>query len=82
MKDEVAAIAQAARGICKAARCDLAHVARMQLYLLDLAELPAALEAWNTALDGIPLPVSAMEVPWLPIPGARIMADLWVLAAP
>ena len=80
VKDEVAAIAAAARRVCAAAGCDLGQVARMQLYLTDLTDLPAALEAWSDALDGIPLPLSAMEVAWLPVPGARIMADLWVVS--
>jgi hypothetical protein len=29
-------------------------------------------------MDGAPLPLSAIEVPWLPVPDARLQLDLWV----
>jgi hypothetical protein len=45
-----------------------------------LAELPLVIEAWSSALDDLPLPLSAIQVDWLAVPGARIMADLWVHA--
>jgi hypothetical protein len=53
---------------------------RLQLFLTDLSELAPAIEAWSSALDGLPLPLSAIEVDWLPVPGARILADIWVHA--
>ena len=39
-----------------------------------------AIEAWSSELDGLPLPLSAIEVDWLPVPGARLLADIWVHA--
>jgi hypothetical protein len=51
---------------------------RIQQFHLDLADLPATLEVWDEALAHAPLPLSPVEVPWLPVPGARIQVDLWV----
>jgi len=45
----------------------------------NLADFPAALEVWHEALAG-PLPIAAVEVAWLPVPGARVLVDLWVYA--
>jgi len=53
---------------------------RLQLFFTDLSELPLAIEAWSGELDGLPLPLSAIEVDWLPVPGARLLADIWVHA--
>jgi enamine deaminase RidA (YjgF/YER057c/UK114 family) len=80
IKDQVRAIASRAQAICQKAGADLANVVRLQLFLADLKELPFAIEAWSSALDGLPLPLSAIEVDWLPVPGARILADIWVHA--
>jgi enamine deaminase RidA (YjgF/YER057c/UK114 family) len=80
IKDQVRAIAARAQSICRQAGADLANLIRLQLFLTDLAELAPAIEAWSGALDGLPLPLSAIEVGWLPVPGARILADIWVHA--
>ncbi len=80
IKDQVRAIAARAQAICRQAGTDLANVVRLQLFLTDLTELPLAIEAWSSALDGLALPLSAIEVDWLPVPGARILADVWVHA--
>ena len=80
VKDQVRAIAARAQAICRQAGADLANIVRLQLFLTDLAELPLAIEAWSAALDGAPLPLSAIETEWLAVPGARIMADIWVHA--
>lgn len=80
VKDQVRAIAARAQSICREAGADLANMVRLQLFLTDLSELPPAIEAWSSALDGLPLPLSAIEVDWLAVPGARIMADIWVHA--
>ena len=41
----------------------------------NLTDLPATLEVWTEALDGAPLPLSPVEVPWLPVPDARLQVD-------
>ncbi len=80
VKDQVRAIAARAQAICRKAGADLANMVRLQLFFTDLSELPFAIEAWSSALEGLPLPLSAIEVEWLPVPGARVLADIWVHA--
>jgi enamine deaminase RidA (YjgF/YER057c/UK114 family) len=80
VKDQVRAIAARAQAICRKAGTDLANMVRLQLFFTDLSELPLAIEAWSSELDGLPLPLSAIEVDWLPVPGARLLADIWVHA--
>ena len=80
VKDQVRAIAARARSLCQRAGADLANLVRLQIFLTHLADLPPAVEAWSDALDGLPLPLSAIAVDWLPGPGARILADIWVHA--
>jgi len=80
IKDQVRTIAARAQSICQTAGADLANLVRLQLFLTDLTELAPAIEAWSDALDGLALPLSAIEVDWLPVPGARILADIWVHA--
>ena len=41
-------------------------------------DLPATLEVWDEALAHAPLPLSPIEVPWLPVPGGHVAVDLWV----
>jgi enamine deaminase RidA (YjgF/YER057c/UK114 family) len=80
IKDQVRAIAARAQALCRKAGADFGNVVRLQLFLTDLAELPPAIEAWSGALDGQPLPLSAIEVDWLAVPGVRVLADIWVHA--
>jgi len=80
VKDQVRAIAARAEALCQRAGTDLANLVRLQIFLTHLADLPPAVEAWSDALDGLPLPLSAIAVDWLPVPGARILADIWVHA--
>ena len=63
---------------CRAAGTTLKNAVRIQQFHSDLADLPAALEVWAEATDNMPLPLSPVEVPWLPVPGARLQLDLWV----
>lgn len=80
IKAEIASIAAHAKEICRAAGTSLTNLVRLQAYHADLRDFAPALEAWHQALDGQPLPISAIEVPWLPVPGARVLVDLWVYA--
>jgi enamine deaminase RidA (YjgF/YER057c/UK114 family) len=79
-KAELAAILDHAGAICRAAGTSLANVVRIQQFHTSLADFPATLELWHEALGGAPLPISAVEVPWLPVPDGRILIDLWVYA--
>jgi enamine deaminase RidA (YjgF/YER057c/UK114 family) len=77
-KAELKEILRQAEAICAAAGTSLANAVRIQQFHSDLADLPATLEVWSEALSGAPLPLSPIEVPWLPVPGARLEVDLWV----
>lgn len=78
VKAELREILSQAEAICRAAGTTLTNAVRIQQFHSDLADLPAALEVWSEATDNMPLPLSPVEVPWLPVPGARLQVDLWV----
>jgi enamine deaminase RidA (YjgF/YER057c/UK114 family) len=78
IKAELRSIIRQAEAICRAAGTSLRNAVRIQQFHTGLADLPAAIEVWDDAMDHAPLPLSAIEVPWLPVPGARVQVDLWV----
>lgn len=78
VKAELHSIIRQAEAICRAAGTSLRNAVRIQQFHLDLADLPATLEVWDEAMAHAPLPLSPVEVPWLPVPGGRIQVDLWV----
>jgi enamine deaminase RidA (YjgF/YER057c/UK114 family) len=78
IKAELRAIIEQAEAICRSAGTTLRNAVRIQQFHTSLADLPAALEVWNEAMDGAPLPLSPVEAAWLPVPGARVQVDLWV----
>ncbi len=80
VKAELREILAQAEAICRAAGTSLKNAVRIQQFHSDLADLPATLEVWSEATDGMPLPLSPVEVPWLPVPNARLQIDLWVYA--
>ena len=78
VKAELREILRQAETICHAAGTTLKNAVRIQQFHADLADLPATLEVWSEATDGMPLPLSPIEVNWLPVPDARLQLDLWV----
>lgn len=78
IKAELRSIIRQAEAICQAAGTSLRNAVRIQQFHTDLGDLPAALEVWNETMDKAPLPLSAIECPWVAVPGARVMVDLWV----
>jgi enamine deaminase RidA (YjgF/YER057c/UK114 family) len=78
IKAELRSIIRQAEAICRAAGTSLRNAVRIQQFHTDLADLPPALEVWDEAMDHAPLPLSPIEVAWLPVPGARVQVDLWV----
>jgi len=80
VKSELRSIVRQAQAICRAAGSTLRNCVRIQQFHTNLADLPAAIEVWDEVLRGAPLPLSAIEVPWLPVPGGRVLVDLWVYA--
>jgi enamine deaminase RidA (YjgF/YER057c/UK114 family) len=69
-----------AAAICRTAGTSLANVVRIQQFHTDLRELYPAWQVWERHLPGRPLPLSAVEVPFLPVPGCTVLLDLWVHA--
>jgi enamine deaminase RidA (YjgF/YER057c/UK114 family) len=78
IKAEMRSIIRQAEAICRAAGTSLRNAVRIQQFHTDLADLPAAIEVWDEAMDRAPLPLSPVETAWLPVPGARVQVDLWV----
>ncbi len=66
--------------LCKAAGTSLDNVVRIQQYHTDLDEFYPAYQVWQRHLPDFYLPFSAVQVPFLPVPGASVMLDLWVYA--
>jgi enamine deaminase RidA (YjgF/YER057c/UK114 family) len=78
IKSELREILAQADAICRAAGTSLQNALRIQQFHSDLTDLPATLEVWSEAMHGMPLPLSAIEVPWQALPEARLQVDLWV----
>jgi enamine deaminase RidA (YjgF/YER057c/UK114 family) len=78
VKAEMRSIIRQAEAICRSAGTSLRNAVRIQQFHTDLADLPAAIEVWDETMDHAPLPLSPIEVAWLPVPGARVQVDLWV----
>ena len=78
VKSELREVLTQAEAICQAAGTTLKNAVRIQQFHASLADLPATLEVWSEAMDGMPLPLSPVEVPWLPVPDARLQLDLWI----
>jgi enamine deaminase RidA (YjgF/YER057c/UK114 family) len=78
VKNELHEILGQAEAICRAAGTSLRNAVRIQQFHSDLADLPATLDVWSDATNGMPLPLSAIEVPWQAVPDARLQVDLWV----
>lgn len=69
-----------AQKICRAAGTSLANVVRIQQYHTDLSGFYPAYQVWERHLPGQYLPFSAVQVPFLPVPGCSVQLDLWVYA--
>ena len=69
-----------AQRICEAAGTSLANVVRIQQFHTDLREFHPAYQVWQRHLPGHYLPFSAVEIPFLPVPGASVLLELWVYA--
>ena len=74
------AMLESAEKICAAAGTSLRNVVRIQQYHTDPADFYGAYQAWDRHLAGRHLPISAVKVPFLPVPGCTVQLDLWVYA--
>ena len=75
---QVDAMLQNAEKICRAAGTSLTNVLRIQQFHTNLGDFYAAYQVWERHLPGQHLPFSAVEVPFLPVPGCTVALDLWV----
>ena len=69
-----------AQTLCEAAGTSLANVVRIQQFHTDLKDFYPAYQVWEQHLPGQYLPYSAVEVPFLPVPGCTVQLDLWLYA--
>ena len=76
LRAEMDAIIAQAETICAAAGTSLRNAVRIQQFHTRLDDLGTSVDVWSQAVGGA-LPLSAVEVPWLPLPGARVLVDLW-----
>lgn len=80
VQSQMQVLLENAQKICRAAGTSLANVVRIQQYHTDLKDFFSAYQVWERHLPGQHLPYSAVEVPFLPIPGCCVQLDLWVYA--
>ena len=78
VKAELRSIIRQAEAICRAAGTSLRNAVRIQQFHTDLADLPAAIEVWDESYGARSAAAFPIEVAWLPVPGARVLVDLWV----
>jgi enamine deaminase RidA (YjgF/YER057c/UK114 family) len=78
VRAQMDAILENAEKLCNAAGTTLANAVRVQQFHTNLADFDAAWQAWDRRLPGRHLPFSAVEVPFLPVPGVSVLLDLWV----
>ena len=65
--------------LCEAAGTSIANTVRIQQFHTDRAEFYPVYQVWEKALDGAPVPFSAVEIPApLPVPDATLLMDIWV----
>ncbi len=75
---QMQAMLENAQKICRAAGTSLANVVRIQQYHTDLGDFYPAYQVWEQHLPDQHLPFSAVQVPFLPVPGCSVQLDLWV----
>ena len=65
--------------LCEAAGTSITNAVRIQQFHTNMADFYPVYKAWEHALDGAPVPFSAVEVPSpLPVPDATLLMDIWV----
>lgn len=79
-ESQATAIIDRAARLCAAAGTELGDVVRVIQFQTDLADTYAIHRAWQRALPGRPIPFTTVGVPALPVPGARVLMDIWAYA--
>ena len=68
-----------ASALCEAAGTSITNAVRIQQFHTHMPDFYPVYQAWETALNGAPVPLSAVEVPGpLPVPDATLLMDIWV----
>lgn len=75
---QMQAILENAESICAAAGTSLANTVRIQQFHTDLDDFYPSYQIWAQRLPEQPLPLSAVKVNYLPVPGTTVLVDLWV----
>lgn len=76
---EAQCIIDHASTLCEAAGTSITNAVRIQQFHTDITKFYPVYQAWEAALNGAPVPFSAVEVPGpLPVPGAGLLMDIWV----
>jgi enamine deaminase RidA (YjgF/YER057c/UK114 family) len=79
VENEMEHLIALADAICRKAGTRLENVLRIQQVHTDLKDFARACRAWHKRLPGVPLPISAFQVPEpLLVPGCSLQFDLWV----
>ena len=74
-------IVNALKAVCTAGGARIDNVVRIHQFHTDLAEFYVMHRAWQAALDGAPVPFTAIRVPaTLPVPACSVMVDAWIYA--
>jgi enamine deaminase RidA (YjgF/YER057c/UK114 family) len=81
-RTETACLLDHAKTICTAAGAQLDNVARAVQLHTDLADFSDSLEAWRLHAGIREVPYCAVRVPSHPVPGCRLILDLWIYAPP
>jgi enamine deaminase RidA (YjgF/YER057c/UK114 family) len=74
---ETAWLLDQAKKICAAAGTTLANVTRAVQFHSDLRDFSESLEAWRLHAGASAVPYCAVRVPAHPVPGCRLLLDLW-----
>jgi enamine deaminase RidA (YjgF/YER057c/UK114 family) len=79
VKKEMDYLIGLADAICRKAGTVLENLLRIQQVHTDLEDFARACRTWQKRLPGLPLPISAFQVPEpLLVPGCTVQFDLWV----
>jgi enamine deaminase RidA (YjgF/YER057c/UK114 family) len=80
-RGEMQHIVDALKAVCAAAGTTIENVTRIHQFHTDLADFYPMNRPWQDALNGGPLPFTAVRVPApLPVPACSVIVDAWFYA--
>lgn len=78
--DQMAWLLDLLEDYCSAGGARLENVVRIVHFHTDLRDFRAGCRAWQRRLPNTALPIAAVKVPRLPVPGAAVQVEVWVHA--